>query len=309
MQIFLLTLMVILIGVAPGTARADCTSPNSPEGGVDYFPGDPGIRFCDGNDWIPVGGSGGSGGGGSGPIDTSFCDDGEAMVFDSDTAGMRCTNACDGALEGLMHRWKLDEDSGSTAIDVVGGNSGTITNATLDQQGKIGSAYNFNGTDSRVTVANVSFSTASNYTISFWYKGTETYDGGTSLGSPIISTNNNAYCSALALEAGKVKFDHYTGGQFQDNIMSTTLINDDEWHHVVFVHYDDVTADLYVDGVREVTGESAAVSGGGCATQFLIQQFMHGRVNNYTSGHLDDVHIYNRALSQAEAEELYSCAN
>ena len=70
--------------------------------------------------------------------------------------------------------YKLDETSGSTAIDSSGnGNDGTINGATVNQIGYNGSvgAYSFDGTDDYVDIGHISslnFSRTDNFTISCW---------------------------------------------------------------------------------------------------------------------------------------------
>ena len=58
------------------------------------------------------------------------------------------------ASSGLVAAYSFSEGTGATLADVSGnGNTGTITNATWTTSGKYGNALVFNGTTSRVTIA------------------------------------------------------------------------------------------------------------------------------------------------------------
>jgi hypothetical protein len=55
------------------------------------------------------------------------------------------------ASAGTVSLWHMDETSGTTMVDSVGGNDGTLHNITLGQPGFLGRAYSFNGSNSVVT--------------------------------------------------------------------------------------------------------------------------------------------------------------
>jgi Concanavalin A-like lectin/glucanases superfamily len=57
--------------------------------------------------------------------------------------------AASGATTAL---WHMDETSGTTMVDSVGSNDGTLKNIALDQSGFRGKAYGFNGSSSVVNI-------------------------------------------------------------------------------------------------------------------------------------------------------------
>lgn len=90
-------------------------------------------------------------------------------------------------------------------------------------------------------------------------------------------------------------------------IMGTTDLNDGAWHHVAAVWEDDGTPDisdakLYIDGVEETTTVSARAIDTFADMNVRIGFFRAGYIN----GWLDDVRIYNRALSEIEVQGLES---
>jgi hypothetical protein len=75
---------------------------------------------------------------------------GRAVLATSAAAAALLT--CAGiASAGTVSQWNMDETSGSTMVDSVGGNDGTLHNVSLGQPGFLGKAYSFNGSDSVVT--------------------------------------------------------------------------------------------------------------------------------------------------------------
>src|SRR6476469_4978207 len=80
------------------------------------------------------------------------------------------TSASTSAPSGLVAAYAFDEGSGSTVSDASGnGNVGTIAGATWSSAGKYGSALSFNGSSSRVTIANSSsLQLSSGMTLEAW---------------------------------------------------------------------------------------------------------------------------------------------
>jgi hypothetical protein len=88
-------------------------------------------------------------------------------------------------------------------------------------------------------------------------------------------------------------------------IMGSTNIADGVWHHVAAVFANDGTPDisearLYVDGVEEVATYSSYPVNTMLAKNVRVGYY----VSNYFTGKIDDVRIYDRALSEAEIQAL-----
>lgn len=92
------------------------------------------------------------------------------------------------------------------------------------------------------------------------------------------------------------------------NIYGTTVLTDGNWHHVAVILVNDGTPDisevrLYVDGVLETTGGSVScLVNTGSSVDVRIG--VHYSLLRYFNGLIDEVRIYNRALSAAEIAAL-----
>ncbi len=87
---------------------------------------------------------------------------------------------------------------------------------------------------------------------------------------------------------------------------STTRVDDGEWHLIVGV-FDNGTSTIYIDGHAERPASGGSLLGTGnvrygfVGTGSEATAFDGAQTTNYFIGDLDDVRIYERALSSAEA--------
>jgi hypothetical protein len=121
--------------------------------------------------------------------------------------------------------------------------------------------------------------------------------------------------STLACNPNILSFavDYDFGAGERLGVTALQLLNDGEWHHACgVVDRDAETVHLYVDGVEDIgaigcgaastnsTGYGSSNSG---TTPFLIgKRFNHA--SSLWNGEIDEVRIYNRALSVEEVQVL-----
>jgi len=216
----------------------------------------------------------------------------------------------DPLLSGIVGWWKLDDASGSTATDSSGqNNSGSITGTISWTTGHLNGALTFNGSNTAVNVGTPSILNLTHVgTLTCWVK----YDNTAAAGSskwPMIAGNGdwtndlNGYMFALNSAAGnegQVIFQilNATTGIF---VVSTTKYGDNAWHHICGT-WDGTNLTLYVDGISVGTTPQTndAVSG--------VNPFVMGRnalqADSFFNGLIDDVRVYNRALSSTEVASL-----
>ena len=190
------------------------------------------------------------------------------------------------------------------------GNHGTVNGATLttDRLGNANSAYSFNGSSYYIKVADSnSLDITSSISFSSWiYVYGSTNDHQVIIGKWY---NNNVFEETYVLELqpnGKtiqMPLNGISTGGYS-NVASNTEISFNTWVHVVGV-YDSSEIRLYVNGVK--TG-SLITSGNLPLTSAPLMIGAHDSTSdrNAFNGIIDDVRIYNRALSSSEIEELYN---
>ncbi len=197
--------------------------------------------------------------------------------------------ALNGAGSGLVAWWKMDEGTGTVAADTSGnGNNAILTNGPVWTSGQIGGGLSFNGTNNYVTPVLAPTNFSQPFTISALVKVN------TLVGTHQIMAGSN----------GDVQF--YQGGTallYRTNGVSTSFdpvfnsIN--TWQQVV-VTYDGATMTLYANGSAIANRPVTALND----TNISIGSF--GNTVEFFSGAMDDVRVYNRALSAAEVSQLYS---
>ncbi|MBT4597377.1 MAG: LamG domain-containing protein, partial [Candidatus Diapherotrites archaeon] len=215
-------------------------------------------------------------------------------LFDSNLVGLWHLNddATDSSGQGNDLTWMGSE---AYAGGLWGANAGTFDGSTdyLDTPDDTGAS----------SKGLLSFADTDNFTLSFWYKGSDSQSSG--FGAPIFGRNNGDIYATFSMDDGYVVYKHYDGGWV--TLDSSSQINDNKWHHVVFVNHPNETGDLYVDGVKEADGESTSISNS--SRYFTISSMMFGTINgadaHYTQGDIDEVAIWNKALTSAEVTDLY----
>ncbi len=243
--------------------------------------------------------------------------------------------------DGLVAYWPLDQitGSGTTPDATANGNDLFAVGSLSLVTGVRGKAVSLNGTDQYLYLQYTAdqgkgfpIYRARYFTISMWVKSTgatqpaertlfaETWSGGN---NPLfrLSTDNAITASArtnvLSVRIRNNNNNTFIGNTafaFADQGRSTMMPLDGNWHHIVWVAYD-TTARLYVDGQldpREFKniwlpepGDIAAANRGLTLDTLTLGATMQpAGISNYLNGLIDDVAIWERALSLEEIERV-----
>jgi len=194
----------------------------------------------------------------------------------------------------------MNEGEGSVVYDHSRyGNNGQIIGANWTT-GKFGNALSFDGVDDYVRVPNpeeIRFPANSPFTIAVWYNSVDSYSNGTGSPQYILFKKGAGYFSIAALSSGKSAFEWNT------IVEEGSLITDGKWHFIVGVRKEDGEGLLYTDGELVASGEFDNREVANAATDLYIGQRDDGAYR--TAGLIDEVRIYNRALSEEEIKSLY----
>ena len=183
--------------------------------------------------------------------------------------------------KGLVGFWSFNEGKGTVAGDLSGhGNKGTITGATW-VNGKLGKGLSFDASK-WVTLPGPNLSTT--YTISLWMK----IDSFTGSWEMLMGQSGS---NGLFIENSLKKLNLYpTTG------VSNTALNTGQWYHVAAV-VNAGAGTYYLNGNPDGTTSSVP------AQNFAWMG--NDQSNEHFYGTMDEVRIYNRALSQTEITALY----
>lgn len=207
---------------------------------------------------------------------------------------------------GLMAYWKMDETTGSTMEDSYSTNvDGTISaGVTLAQTGIDNYAYDFNGTSSYVNIGTADCHPTSGISISLWFNSANITNDQNFLDcSYYTGTGWTGYRVVLGAD-GFINFLLGTGtATVLDKSTPSTGHDNGVWHHVVCT-WDGSNAYIYVDKVKSLpTSFNTDIA-------YVAQSILKIGANTYRDnfwygGLLDNIRIYNRALSDAEVANIY----
>jgi len=218
---------------------------------------------------------------------------------------------------GLVGHWMFDKGSGTVAVDSSAkGNDGTLNGGPQWVAGQIGGALNFNSTDDYVDISSSSsLESMTDVTLSAWIKAETlqpvqecTIVRRDACGLPGVRT---IYLMDLFTDGHLRLF--FWGKDSADMTIgtSTTDLRDGNWHHVAVVRDNGNTkAYGYVDGIVAIdVTDIADGSFESADTSVYIGQYDRDNSNSQFKGTIDEVCIYDRALSPAEIAWLGGMSN
>src|SRR5438309_1859832 len=193
---------------------------------------------------------------------------------------------------GLMAAYAFNEGAGTTVADVSGNNNtGTIGTATWSSAGKFGNALVFNGTNALVTIPNAaSLQLTTGMTLEAWVNLATV----TAQWRDVIYKGDDNYY----LEATSTNASLPGAGATLGNTFGTAALAANTWTHLATT-FDGATLRLYVNGVQ---ASSRAMTGTLPTSTNPLQIGGDSLFGQFFQGRIDEVRIYNRALTQAEIQ-------
>jgi hypothetical protein len=207
---------------------------------------------------------------------------------------------CMAASDSLVGWWPLDQ-RGTAAEELAGGNDGTYSGNPSEAEGKVAGALRFDGVNDVVVVddpgADWTYDITGSITLEAWIKREAAQPD-----EQTIAGKANAY--ALAIKDGRV-----LGNIDRVVVVHGTLtVTVGEWHHIA-VTYDptDGRFKAFLDGEVDVVatttiGRPVPVND----NAYNIGGFFPAYNLRYFQGIVDEVSVYNTALSDGEVREIYN---
>jgi hypothetical protein len=208
------------------------------------------------------------------------------------------------ALNGMVSYWKFDDGSGTTAYDLFGDNHGTVYGAQWTS-GQVEGALTFDGVGDYVDIPDtVKKYLETSYTFSVWIKP-KTIFGVHSIAAYRRSTYDIGYQVLLQLQHNNSDVQFIVGSLGNNAIASyPDALTTNTWYHVAGIRKENVL-NVYINGVSgipdsqtfgKISPDNFKIGAIHCCSQ-VIQSFFDGTI--------DEVAIYDRALSAEEIQQLY----
>ncbi len=205
-------------------------------------------------------------------------------------------------MRALVGYWKFDECSGNTTADSSGnGNTGALIDGPVWVDGKFGKALSFDGVDDYVRIeASSSLGVTSQVTVEAWVSA-QAYVDSVGDNSHIVSRTdwNGGSIYTLNIYGGTHRVA-YAVNQYPDQQPSESDLPLNTWTHIAMT-YDGSRVQFYMNGQPD---GSYALSGPiQVTTKWLaIGCDSYGSTWAHFNGIIDEVRIYNSALSQQEIQ-------
>jgi O-glycosyl hydrolase len=223
-----------------------------------------------------------------------------ALMVTLAMAALLCAPVAFAQSSGLVAAYSFDEGAGTTAADKSGnGNNGTLVNgATWSTTSKFGAAASFDGADDRIDVADTnSLDLSSGMTLEAWVRPT----ANSSYRTVVLKEVSGELAYSLyaadsdhgARSSGWVRVasaSHYADG--------TNALPLNVYSHIA-VTYNGSALVFYVNGVAT---RSMAVTGNIQTSSMPMRIGGNTIWGEYFQGQIDELRVYNRALSQSEIQ-------
>jgi hypothetical protein len=217
-----------------------------------------------------------------------------ASLYNAGSAG-KCQHVCFSPPPNLVNWWPAD----GNAADLIGGNNGNLSNGVTFAAGEVGAAFSFDGANGVMHMGAPPI--AAPWTAEFWVNR---LDG--LANSAVLLTDTN---TALKLEqynaanptnlTRKVGFTAWGVADYTFNYVAPAGL----WTHLVFVGTATNTA-LYANGTQ-VDSINASIA---LPRAELGRETIRGN-NKPLRGSVDEMSLYNRALSALEIASLYNAGS
>ena len=212
--------------------------------------------------------------------------------------------------------WTFDDGSGFGAADSSGnGRTATLVNGIRWVSGEIGGAVSANAAKQQyVRIPPIDLSRSRAVTVSLWANRTYSTAGGHSLFEATSDYTN--FTSGFGLFPDDATC-HGIQAALRGDIGLTSNCyrppSSGVWHHLAVVFDKSQTGgdevQLYVDGVlQEVNRSLYASTNTNSFGNDPLYLFSRGGTDEFDSGALDDLRIYNAALTTAQIQKIYSSA-
>ena len=209
---------------------------------------------------------------------------------------------------GLAGWWPFNGNANDESGNV---NNGTVNGPTLstDRSGLANSSYLFDGINDWINMpsgSSTSINITSNFTLTFWFKTSQATGAGLIGFGDNLNSNNGGYLSAIGngtVNNPNGKLTSMTGNNWYTG---SNQVIDNNWHFATVVLSNN-TLTFLVDNSIDATFNNV-----NAPTSFNGLRAIGARNNGlagYFNGKIDDIGIWNRALTQQEITDLYNAIN
>ena len=214
---------------------------------------------------------------------------------------------------GLVSWWNADAESGSTALDIIGGNNGAMSDGAAILGGKVGRAFQFSGTSGYVTMGNpasLNFGTGP-FSLEAWFN----WDGAGSSVNNIIRKSNyggdpgSGYWVRIGRDNKTIEFSVGATTVPEGQTLITAPVSPGVWHHIAATRDGSDVIKLYIDGQSTGSFLRQAPHANSSSGSSFALGIWQDQNSEHFSGLIDEVSVYNRALDASEVKAIFNAGS
>jgi len=220
------------------------------------------------------------------------------------------------AASGLVGYWTFDDGSGTTAADSSGnGHTATLVNGVSWVTGKMGDAVSANGVNQYVSLPAINLSATNAVTWAAWVNRTYSTAGGHTLFENSTNFNSSTTGFGFFPDDGvdcPTSSPLMTGvhGNVGYTLNCYAQPSSGVWHHIAVVydksHPATSVISLYIDGALQTPKKNLyTATNTNSFGNNALYVFSRGGTQEFNAGEIDDLRLYNRALSATEVQQLF----
>ncbi len=207
--------------------------------------------------------------------------------------------ACVTPPAGLVSWWRAE----GNGLDASSSNTGVLIGNAGYGPGKVGQAFVFDGNGDALVLGNAPNLQLQDFTIETWIKRATTayVSSGPGVDALFLGYGPGGYGFGLDRVSGRPLLSRIT----VDSLTADVSISDTNWHHLAMTK-SGTTVVFYVDGVPYSTPPYSSVFT--FTTSVAVGATGEGYGNSFF-GSIDDLSVYNRALTADEIQALYNASS
>jgi hypothetical protein len=214
------------------------------------------------------------------------------------TSGSVAVTVANAGVPGLVAAWSFDEGLGTVARDgTANHNDGTLSNATWNAAGRYGGAVSFNGTNASVVVPDsASLDITSAFTIEAWVRPAAAFGG--TFRTVVLKERPGGLAYSLYGSTWSNRPSLEVSLPASVDVVGTAALAPGVWTHLAGT-FNGTTLRLFVNGAQVATRQA---SGAAVTSTGALRIGGNSVWGEWFSGLIDEVRIYDRALSATELQ-------
>lgn len=215
-----------------------------------------------------------------------------------------------GLEDGLVAYYPLDEFADTTVVpdESENDNDGEASGDPTVVGGLVDNAFAFDGDDHVSVPDDPLLDLTQELTLAAWIKPPDTAQTNFTrvISRETSGVGNRQYNVGFDSAGTNPRAIVDTTGTNSVEVVGTTDVTDDDWHHVAMTFDSNDSLTIYVDGESE---DSSSVSSQlvSRTSPVTIGREAHGGAGFFYTGLIDEVRIYDRVLPASEIEGLHHC--